>query len=295
MTNAVLADRPPKPLTRTRDADAAWAQHRGDPTDDRISEEARRAVRNFKRSLVSSAEAIDGVANDRGIWRVVSEDFFFKKGVGRGRAFEKICRIFAPATVEVWPLGWLGTTLLVRWLSPGGSVLDTTDPSFGQNAVVVRALSLAVLNKRVMETTLFPCEVPDHTLHRMFQRSPGIDAARAINQAADAFMAMDMRMVDDLRRRHITLVLPAGDGVFLANPVFGRVKRVSWRIFARPRTFIGAAMIGGDQRPLPPAEDVGFSTLACSWTLLTRKFPLAPTPVKVEELDQLIEGASSDE
>jgi hypothetical protein len=288
-----LAHRPFR--TRSSHANLAWAEHRGDDLADRLGYAAKRDGRNFKRGLVAQAEAIGGMAADRDRWLDVAGDVLIKgrmfgraREVGRARAIEQLRRLFHPAVVETKAFGWLGDTVLITWLAPrdDGLVSGIDDPSFEQGGVAVLALSVATLGRRVLVTEFVQIEAPDHCLARLFQRSPRADGAAALYAAAASFMAMDIRQVAALRRE--TLHLPAGEGVFLSNVIWGRGKGGKWLVFARPRTFIASSMAASDQRALSVADDLGWSVLAAGWTL-SGKIPGVGAPSVVATLEAMME------
>src|SRR5208283_3237954 len=90
-----------------------------------------------------------------------------------------------------------------------------------------------------------------------------------LNEAASWFLSLPVRAVIELSHEgRESLVLPAADGLFLSNVVWGKIPGTEgWRLMARPRTFIRLSQAGADQRPLAPASDVASSVLAAGFAL----------------------------
>ncbi len=293
MTDVSLTDLPMmKPdwrRTQTRAADRAWAQHRNEPVD-RVPEACKRQVRLLKRSLEPAAKTIDAALR-RTEYRGPGADFYFKKNeAGRTRALLKLKRLFAPAVVETRDLGTpLGEAVFIRWLQPmGQAMIVADDPGFQQESVIVHVDGLVRHRQAVVSVALVALEAPDHCLGRLYQRSPGIDVLDALNQAASWFLSLPVRAVVELSHdRGESLVLPAGDGLFLSNVIWGKVRKTEgWRLMARPRTFIRLSQAGHDQRPLPPASDVASSVLAAGFAL-SGKMRQLPSPLTAAELQRL--------
>ena len=294
--NAVSAARRAGGCRKAREADLAWAEHRGDVIEDRVPMSAWRQVRNLKRSLAPSAEAIAAVMGDKDKWRDAAADCLLKtSAVGRARGLAKLRQLFKPASIEVRHQGWLGEVVNVRWLEPRGPLMVTKfDAGFEQDALVSNVLSIVAFGRGVLSTGLVALEVPDHALARLFQRAPGADASRALNEAASAFLAMDAREVIGLGLERKTLVLPAAGVGFLSDVIFGKGKRDgSWRLFARPRTCLASSQLGADQKPLAPATDAGWSVLAAGFTMLG-KVPGMSAPLSIEALEERLEKGSRD-
>lgn len=99
-----------------------------------------------------------------------------KKGPrGRERKLPPIKEALRPAEV-----GCIDGDLLVLWLRPFGPLLQSNDPSYRQDCILV--LGMIVSRQRgSLRWNGFPIfEAPDHMLARMMQRAPGIDAAAAL-------------------------------------------------------------------------------------------------------------------
>jgi len=278
----------PRPYQKRRDADLAWSEFRGDRLDDRVPEAAKREVRNFKRSLEASAQAI-GAAMRGTDWRGPAGDYFYKKNaVGRTRALLRLKHLFRGASVQVRDLGApLGEAVLIKWLAPTGPLMALAEPSFQQESVIVHLDALVRWRQSVVSVALIPLEAPDHCLGRFFQRG-GVDALGALNEAASWFLSLPVRDVIELsHERGESLILPAGDGVFLSNVIWGKIRGTTgWRLMARPRTWIRSSQAGQDQRPLAPAADVASSVLAAGFAL-SGKLPGMPSPLTDAELEQL--------
>ncbi|MGO9428882.1 hypothetical protein [Rhodoblastus sp.] len=210
MTLAVLDERSTMPpawrRTQTRAADLAWAQHRNEPVD-RIPESARREVRNWKRDSEPAARSIIEVIH-AGNWRSAA-DVCLRRGAlarVRERGLDELRRRFDPAAVEAHPLGSLGQTVTISFLSEhGGLGLKTEDPSFAQRGVIAYTIAVARFRRDLVSAELVSVEFPDHCLARMWQRSPGIDASRALTAAASVFMKLPIRKVVSLSFRDETI------------------------------------------------------------------------------------------
>ncbi len=206
-------------LEREREIQQAWAAHHlRDKIGNRIPGEAHRQARAFRRSLAPAAEAVAAVVSNKERWRHDASRSFYRSPARRARAIERLRTLFSPATVEIHSLGWLGETALIsNWLEPVPEplIVIADDPGFTeQAAIIMRMLSLIEIDRSVKATGLIGLEVADHALGRLFERSPDINVPAALNQAAAAFMQMDIREVAEVWRLGGTLVLPPATDYF---------------------------------------------------------------------------------
>src|SRR5208337_4384850 len=133
---------------------------------------------------------------------------------------------------------------------------------------------------RVLPISLIGLEAPDHALGRLCQRAPNADPVAALNGATEAFLAMDIESVVALGTDPVFLPVGGGDG-FLGNCVFGRTDG-HWRIFGRPRTFLGPAQVNRPP-PVAPSVDIAKSVLVAVLTLMSRReLPGGASPLSPE-------------
>ena len=80
------------------------------------------------------------------------------------------------------------------------------------------AVARLVRAGRGLRASAFPVlEVSDHALGRLYQRSPGVDAAAALVEAVRAFLAADITEVLKASRRGETVYLPTASGCCFAR------------------------------------------------------------------------------
>jgi hypothetical protein len=151
--------------------------------------------------------------------------------------------------------------LMISWLeSHGGGVIHIRDdPRFTQDCVVVFGACLSQTRGNVRGPRFPALEIPDHALARMFHRSPSIDAATALREAASAWLSADASAV----RASESVILPAGAGLLLCLPIDGlRPEGGKTVLYASARTFFRRNMAFPDQRPVAPAVVAPRSVLA---------------------------------
>jgi len=275
----------PKPSSRREQTDWSWAQHAGQRIGDPIPESARRAVRNLKRQLAPRADAVVDVL-ESGRWRELAADWAWKRSdIGKARALAKLRKLF-PAPVEIKQLGPLGRVLYIPWLEPHSALLDHQDPSFGQSGIVSRAfVLLGAVRGRVLPISIIGLETPDHALARQAQRAPNANPVGTLSAATQSFLAMDIESAVALNTDSMFLPVGGEDG-FLANCVFGRTDG-HWRIFGRPRTFLGPAQVNRPP-PVAPSVDIAKSVLVAVLTLMSRReLPGGASPLSPETLAEL--------
>ena len=245
---AALLDR-----ERTRQIDAAWARHRPDPSRARvITPEARRAVRLFKQQIDGDADRVKAAL--RGCAPLILD--WTKKGPrGRARKFPPIQESLSPAEVVC-----IDGELLVLWLRPFGPLLQSNDPSYRQDCVLV--LGMVVSRQRgSLRWNGFPIfEAPDHMLGRMMQRAPAINAAAALYQGAQSFLSADRALIATQPRD--TLYVPTGSGLTVGLPIRALSPDRKAYLIMRGSTWLSASMAGKDQRPIAEAADPSRSVLA---------------------------------
>ena len=292
MTLAVLDERSTMPpawrRTQTGAADLAWAQHRNEPVD-RIPESARREVRNWKRDLEPAARSIIQVIH-AGNWRSAA-DVCLRRGAlarVRERGLDELRRRFDPAVVEAHPLGSLGQTVTISFLSEhGGLGLKTEDPSFAQRGVIAYTIAVARFRRDLVSAELVSVEYPDHCLARMFQRQPGIDASCALTAAASVFMRLPIRKVVGLSFRDETIILliATPGGIFLSDLIALEVAG-GLKLYVRARTFVFETLRKPDQVRLERAADPGATMLAAGWAL-SGKLKGVSRPLSEDEIKRL--------
>ena len=204
----------------------------------------------------------------------------------RALALRRLTAMFSPgAIVESRQLGQLGESLLIMWPEPRGPLSSVNDePGFKQDCVACHCLSIIRFRRTAVSTAMIGIECPDHCLGRIAERSPSADLSIALDEAASAWLRLDLRQVIDVGRG--TLVLPAGDGRFLSNVVMGRRKGGGLGMFGRPRTYVSSNQAWDGQVPLEPADDIERSVIFGGWALAD-KMPGLASPLTDGELAAL--------
>src|SRR5271165_5370541 len=187
--------------SRERQIDRAWREH--EPERAMVPAEARRAVRAFKTTVASSDARFRSVFRSTAFRKLLQEllNAWCRRGALRAERLRAANRIKAALVPEA-QFGEAATIdadaaeILLFWPSAHEGFFKIARPTFEQSGVIVAAARFvrAVGRGRVW---IFPVlEIPDHALGRMYQRSPGIDAVAALNEAARAFLAADYRDVE---------------------------------------------------------------------------------------------------
>jgi hypothetical protein len=186
--------------------------------------------------------------------------------------------------------------VVVSWLAPSGPLAAVNEGyGFKQDAVIVRGVVIVRTRDAAISISLTALETPDHAVGRLLERAPRADAAQVLREAADSFLAADMRRVADIGFGRGTLTLPAGDGVFLSNIVLGRRRSGGgWTLYCRPRTFVSSDMAAGTQAPLAPASDVE-RTVLVGGLAMSGKLPWLKSPLSAAEESALIDLAENAE
>ena len=152
--------------------------------------------------------------------------------------------------------------LLVLWLRPFGPLLQSNDPSYRQDCVLV----LGMIVSRVageLRWNGFPIfEAPDHMLGRMMQRAPGINAAAALYEGALSFLRADRALIATQPRA--TMSIPSGPGLSLCLPIRAMGPDRKAHLIARAQTWVSDNMAGADQVPVAAAADPARSVLAAA-------------------------------
>jgi hypothetical protein len=195
---------------RTRDREVERARLQHDSARSKIPNEAWRALRIFKRSLIPLAARVGVASDDRKRIKALMYDHSRKGDVGRVRTFARIKHHFHPACVERLQKG-----ILWSWLEPRGAMLiDPKDEGESQDAILVRyGLAWVVKKRELVGYEAFTLEAPDHALARMLQRAPGTDIREALHQAHHALFQASAQAVGRHVEEQTRLYLPCGPGV----------------------------------------------------------------------------------
>jgi len=233
---------------RERQVEKAWREHRGDSDRDRVPEAARRATRAFRASLAGDAGRIKA-AYEAAPLRALINTYLKKGTVGRERILQRIRTALADAaSVED-----IDGALRLMWLQSHVGAAIPNYPSLAQAGVVVGVARLVRAGGGIDASAFAALEASDHCLARLYQRSPGIDVAAALRDAAHGFIAADVEDVAEAMRRRATLCLPAANGLLLSSVIAGD-DRGKVRPIARANTWIAAELAGSDQHPIAKAS-----------------------------------------
>jgi hypothetical protein len=234
--------------TREREVEKAWIQH--DPARGKITNEAWRALRQFKRSIAPQAARVGLASDDRKRIRELMYDYSRKGDVGAQRTFAKLRHHFHPATVERLQKG-----ILWSWLDPRGAMLaDAKDVGETQDAILVRyGLAWVVKKRHLAAYEAFTLEAPDHALARMLQRSPGTDIREALHQAHHHLFKASASAVGRHVEEQTRLYLPCGPGLLICEALRASTPSGLVYVFCRGRTWISADMVRPDQTPIAAA------------------------------------------
>ncbi len=240
---------------KEREVDRAWRAYR--PELAGVSLQARRDARAFKQRIAPDADRVKAALAGTALPLI---NAWAKKGsLDREKKLSRIQAALASASVED-----SGGGLLVLWLESRGQMVLVDHPSFAQDCVLVVGAHGTRENKAIRWSSFPIFEAPDHMLARMFQRTPSIDAAAALYEAAACFLRADRRVVEAARLKGADVCLPCGGGLALCLPISGPDLEGKTRLIARAFTWIDSAMAGPDQRPIAAAVDPAHSVLAAA-------------------------------
>lgn len=185
-----------------------------------VPAEVRGIVRRWKKALTVTSDPIyesDQVPGAHDALEAVAH----KKGVGRDRGIKKIRRLLPAARLSM-----LGPNYSVwAFLAPCEPILQNAeDEGEKQPAVSVNFLfGGKVADHFVIRVGQWSLEIPDHALHRLVQRWPNCDLAKTLWEAhRNVLSAKAIRPLPEYEQQ---FNLPAGDGVFAGQFVFGRDKQ----------------------------------------------------------------------
>jgi hypothetical protein len=231
-----------------REIERAWLQH--DPARAKITNEAWRALRQFKRTIAPLAARVTAAADDGKRIKALMYDYSRKGDVGAQRTFSKLKRHFHPALVERLQKG-----ILWSWLDPRGAMLaDAKDEGESQDAILVRyGLAWVVRKRELTAYEAFTLEAPDHALARMLQRSPSTDIKVALHQAHHAMFKASAQAVARHVEEQTSLYLPCGPGLLICEALRARTPSNLVYVFCRARTWISDDMVRPDQQPIAAA------------------------------------------
>jgi hypothetical protein len=230
-----------------------------------VSAEARGLIRQFKRELAEEDHLWEAIWTSKATFEQ-AERWTCSGRVGRDRARLQLERRFGRAL----PLPH--NHLVWSHLRPRAAVIQHHEdrdrlPGEAQDAVVVDFLLAGGAD--VLQAGLWTLEVPDHALHRLVQRCPGIDLRLALLEAHYNFLLAGPEVLQP----NVQHRLPAGPGVFLGDVIYGKEmgNHAYQVIYFRPRTAF--------HRDMLDAEDLN-RLVTCGEDRSVISGPLLPGPLR---------------
>jgi hypothetical protein len=108
-------------------------------------------------------------------------------------------------------------------------------------------------------------EISDHAAGRLLQRSANASLRAAAQQAALAFASASAAIVQPLIGTAETVYLPTGTGVFVGHVIGGITTTGRPKIYYRARTWLPAAWLNADHRPLPASGYAAGAVATALW------------------------------
>ena len=241
---------------RERELEAAWRRH--EPLRAKIPYQARRAAEQFRDSIAGDAERVRLTYRSAPFRRILA-DWAKAASLGRSQAIQRLASALSPAFVDV-----ADGALRLLWLESYAERLTLIDdPRYDQPAVLIVGALVKRTGRSLGAANGFPCvEVSEHSLRRLYERAPQVDAKAALFEAARAFLAADYRIVEEKRLRGDTLCLRCGPGLLLTEVLYCADRQDKPRLFSRANTWISWLTAENDQRPIVKAADPSVSVLA---------------------------------
>jgi hypothetical protein len=232
------------------DLESAWRAH--EPARAVVPAEAWRRLRDFKGTSAPTAMMVEKMLRDQAQARTMIAPLIRHRGVHRQRLLNDLRKVFPAASVNISHKEILD----VAWLSPKGPLIIGGKAGEQQDCILAcYAIAYPVPGLDGLSLhSGWALEIADHAAARLLQRAPDADLRRSALEAALGFATADASVVQLLIGEHPSIYLSAGPGVFAANVIGGKTLAGQKYIYARCKTFVPAAWLKPDQRPLPRAD-----------------------------------------
>jgi hypothetical protein len=243
-------------ISRERAVEKAWRRH--EPLRGKIPYQARRAAEAFRESIVGDAERVRLTYQSKP-FRLILADWAKAASLGRSHAIHRVAAALSPAQVDV-----IDGALRLMWLEAHAERLTLIDdPRYDQPAVLIVGALVRRTGRSLRAANGFPCvEVSEHSLRRLYERAPQVDAKAALFEAAVCFLSADFKTVEERRLKGDTLCLRCGPGLLLSEILYCADRQNKPRLFARANTWISWATTEPDQRPVARATEEAATVLA---------------------------------
>jgi hypothetical protein len=243
---------------RERELEAAWRRH--EPRRAKVPYPARRAAEAFREASIGDAEKVRLTYQSKPFRRILA-DWAKAASLGRSHTTQRLAAAIAPAHVDV-----ISGALRLMWLESHAERLTLIDdPRYDQPAVLIVGALVKRTGRALSAANGFPCvEVSEHSLRRLYERAPQVDAKSALFEAATCFLSADFKTVEERRLKDDTLCLRCGPGLLLTEVLYCADRQNKPRLFARANTWISWATAEPDQRPVIAAADPKGSVLAAA-------------------------------
>jgi len=215
-----------------------------------IDAAARGALRVWKARAESRRARLDKTLTCNLSLQMEISNFAVKRGTGQRRAFEKIRKALALASLQTVafnpPAGPLAVWAYVKPREPVNFAPNS--PSEAQSGATVDYIFIGETGEYFnVGKGLWTIEATDHALGRLLQRSPGADLDAVLLDAHHRLLAVPVADVSGLDE----FFLPAGNGVFASQLRSGPdVSTGEESIHARCSTWLHADQLQDSQLPV---------------------------------------------
>jgi hypothetical protein len=240
----------------------AWLQH--EPARGEIPADVWRKLRAMKREWLPTAALVEGILKKEQLAQSLLEPAIRKRGIGRQRKLIDLRRMLPGANVKIS----FKDVLEVSWLSPKQAILaDPQHQGEQQDCVLVCYLIAWPPSPRTIQAhSAWALEVSDHALARLLQRAPRADLRAVLFEAGIGFSAADAAAVVPHVGTDSSVYLPAGDGAFAATVIGAKTADGQKHfVYARASTWLSAAMLKADQKPLRRAASAEATVALRVW------------------------------
>ena len=242
------------------EVERAWLQH--EPARGEIPADVWRKLRALKREWSPTAAVIETVLKKEAL--ALIEPAIRKRGVGRQRKLVDLRRMLPGANVRISHKD----VLEISWLSPKQAILaDPQHQGEQQDCVLVCFLLAWPTTPRTIQAhSVWSLECADHALARLLQRAPHADLRAVLFEAGVGFSAADAAAVVPLVGTDSSIYLPCGDGAFAATVIGAKTTDgLKHFVYARASTWLSAAMLKADQKPLARAATAEATVALAIW------------------------------
>jgi len=238
-------------MTLADEIERSWAQHRPE-----VPAAVWRQLRALKRELASTATRIETMLGDDRLIRDLLIPLSKRRGMHRQRLLNEFRRALPGAEVAVS----YKDIVECCWLSPSSAIIADPQRGEAQDCLLANYL-LAHPDFHIWSMrAAWALEISDHAASRFLQRSQKADLRLAALSAARTFAAADAASVPTK-----TIYLPGGPGCFVGVAIDGKTRSGQQYVYMRAQTWIPAAWMRKDQRPLPRAADPEKTVALALW------------------------------